>query len=102
MFRNEQPLGYLYPERRLYLVRQDILSETAILPGLFADWLITLGEQLKDTPEQERWMVRIQYQPFVRLVWLGAILIASAAALSGTRKLFKHRFSNQESMRNTS
>ena len=85
--RGQQDMQLLQPERRLYSVRQNILSETAILPGLFADWLITLGEQITE----ERWMLRIQYQPFVRLIWIGACMIALAAFFSAWKKFARGR-----------
>ena len=90
VYEQQKPITYLYPEKRLYLVRQNILSETAIWPGLFADWLITLGEQIKDESgsAEERWMVRIQYQPFVRLIWLSMFCIGLAAILAILRTWF--------------
>jgi len=65
----------IFPQKLIYVAREQAMSETAILPGLFQDIYIALGQQLDDST----WSVRICYKPFVRWIWLGAILMACAA-----------------------
>ncbi len=62
----------LYPQKRLYLATELPMTETAILPGLFQDIYIALGQQL----DTNTWSARIYYKPFVRWIWLGAIIMA--------------------------
>lgn len=76
----------LYPEKRLYVIQGSALSETAIDPGFFRDIYIALGEKLP----QGAWSARIYYKPFVRWIWLGAIMIAFGALLAAWgRRTFK-------------
>lgn len=68
----------LYPEKRFYIPREMPLSETAIDPGFFRDLYVALGEPLSS----ERWSMRIYVKPFVRWLWLGAILMAAGGFLA--------------------
>ncbi len=76
------PSGYvetvLEPEKRLYTVQRMPLSEVAIQPGLTRDLYVALGESLADGI----WAVRIYYKPFVRWLWLGAVLMALGGMLA--------------------
>lgn len=75
----------LEPEKRFYPVQQMPLTETAIDAGLFRDLYVALGEPL----ENGAWAIRVHYKPFVRLMWLGGLLIAlgSIMALLDRRKI---------------
>lgn len=75
-------LTTLQPERRLYLARETLMSETAIMPGLLQDIYIALGQQINS----DTWAVRIYYKPFVRFIWLGALFMASAALFGILRR----------------
>ncbi len=70
--KNDKFITRIYPEKRLYLAQELPLTETAILPGLFQDIYIALGQQIS----AETWSARIYYKPFVRWIWLGAIIMA--------------------------
>ena len=61
----------LYPEKRIYTVRDMVMTKVDIHPGLFRDLYIALGEPL----DHEEWSVRIYYKPFIRLIWLGGIIM---------------------------
>ena len=65
----------LLPEKRFYFVHNMATTETAIDPGLFRDIYVVLGSRIG----QKQWSVRVQHKPFVRLIWLGAILMALGA-----------------------
>lgn len=68
---NQKPV-VIFPQKLIYVAREQAMSETAILPGLFRDIYIALGQQLDD----RTWSARICYKPFVRWIWLGAIFMA--------------------------
>jgi cytochrome c-type biogenesis protein CcmF len=68
----------LMPEKRLYTVQQMPMTEVAIEPGLTRDLYLALGEPLDDGS----WAVRIHYKPFVRWLWLGALLMALGGFLA--------------------
>ncbi len=79
----------LQPEKRLYTVPQMPMTEVAIYPGLFRELYLALGEPLPDGG----WAVRIHYKPFVRWIWLGAVLMAlgGLTAISDPRYRFARR-----------
>ncbi len=70
-----QHLASIFPQKLIYVARDQAMSETAILPGLFQDIYIALGQQL----DNSAWSARVCYKPFVRWIWLGAILMACGA-----------------------
>ncbi|MFC3284426.1 heme lyase CcmF/NrfE family subunit [Litchfieldella rifensis] len=66
------------PEKRLYLARGMPMTDVALRPGLFRDLYVAMGEDLGDGS----WALRIQYKPFVRWLWLGALLMAAGGLLA--------------------
>tara|TARA_B100000965_G_scaffold121410_1_gene100376 strand:+ start:61 stop:537 length:477 start_codon:yes stop_codon:yes gene_type:complete len=68
----------LYPEKRLYLSSEMPMTEAGISPGLSRDLYVTLGNIVSN----DKWTVRIYHKPLIRLIWLGAILMALGAILS--------------------
>ncbi len=67
----------MHPEKRLYTASRSVLTEAAIVPGLFRDIYVALGEDLGEGA----WAVRIQIKAFVRWIWGGALLMALGGAL---------------------
>ena len=68
----------LFPEKRLYFSSEMPMTEAGISPGFTRDLYITLGNMISDTS----WSVRIYHKPLIRLIWLGAILMAIGAVFS--------------------
>ncbi len=67
----------LKPEKRYYTFRGIAISETAIEGNLMRDWYIALGEPLADNAS----LFRIHYKPWMRLVWLGGLMMAAGMFL---------------------
>jgi cytochrome c-type biogenesis protein CcmF len=61
----------MYPEKRIYTVRDMVMTKVDIHPGIFRDLYIALGEPL----DQDYWSVRLYYKPFMRWIWFGGILM---------------------------
>jgi len=80
-------LTTLHPEKLVYLARETSISETAIMPGLWQDIYIALGQKL----DHNVWATRIYYKPFVRWIWLGAIIMACGAAVGMLQRKFALR-----------
>jgi cytochrome c-type biogenesis protein CcmF len=75
----------MQPEKRIYPVRQMILTQTAIDPSFFRDLYIALGQPLTDN----NWSARIYYKPFIRWIWLGALVMALGGLIARLpRKIF--------------
>jgi len=72
VFDGDQQVATLHPEKRLYTVQQMPMTEAGIDAGLFRDLYVALGEPLGDGA----WAVRVHVKPFVRWIWLGALLMS--------------------------
>jgi cytochrome c-type biogenesis protein CcmF len=68
----------LYPEKRIYTVRDMVMTKVAIHAGIFRDLYIALGQPL----DNDEWTVRIYYKPFIRWIWAGGILMMLGGLLS--------------------
>jgi cytochrome c-type biogenesis protein CcmF len=68
----------LRPEKRIYQVRDMVMTKVDIYPGVFHDFYLALGEPLS----QNVWSVRVYYKPFIRWIWLGGFLIGLSGLLS--------------------
>lgn len=75
----------LRPQKRFYHAHSNTMTEADIRGGLFEDFYISLGEPLSG----KDWAVRIYHKPFVRCIWLGAILMAVGALVSLLSKGFR-------------
>ncbi len=78
-------ITYLKPEKRVYLAKNTPMTEAAIDPGLFRDLYVALGEKL----ENGAWAVRIQIKPFVRWIWLGALVMGLGGLLAVSDKRYR-------------
>jgi cytochrome c-type biogenesis protein CcmF len=74
------------PEKRVYRVQQNPMTEAAIDAGFTRDLFIALGEQV-DTDGS--WAIRMYYKPFIRWIWLGALIMGFGAVLAGTDKRYR-------------
>jgi cytochrome c-type biogenesis protein CcmF len=63
------PVAALQPEKRLYRVQQNVMTEAAVDHTLARDIYVALGEPF----ENGDWGLRLYYRPMMRLVWLGGI-----------------------------
>lgn len=73
----------LLPEKRVFLVQNTMMTETAIDPGWFRDIYIALGEKL----EGGAWTARVCYKPFIRWIWMGAFMMAFGSILAAIAKM---------------
>ncbi|MFZ5562130.1 MAG: heme lyase CcmF/NrfE family subunit [Pseudomonadota bacterium] len=89
VYRGERPIGTLHPEKRIYAVQRNVMTEAAIDPGLFRDLYIALGEPLDAAGSA--WAVRIYYKPFVRWLWLGALVMAAGGLLAASDRRYRLR-----------
>src|SRR5690554_1911197 len=82
-----QPYARMSPEKRLYTARGMVMTEAAINPGFTRDLYVALGEPL----ENGAWAVRIQYKPYVRWIWLGALLMTAGGLLAASDPRYRKR-----------
>ena len=71
----------LRPEKRAYSRGGQIMTEAAIEPGLTRDLYVSLGEPLDQTGT---WAVRVYFKPFIRWIWLGALMMMAGGILAAS------------------
>ncbi len=76
--KNNHHITYLQPEKRIYLVREMVMTKVAIHPGLFRDLYLALGELFAEND----WSIRLYYKPFIRWIWFGAFIMMMGGLLS--------------------
>lgn len=87
--RNEEGrlLTTLTPEKRLYPVRGMPMTQVAIDWGLLKDVYVAMGEELAE----DAWAMRIHYKPYVRWLWLGALIAALGGILAISDRRYRTR-----------
>ena len=77
----------MLPEKRNYRASGQVMTEAAIDGALHRDLYVSLGEPLTG----EAWAVRLYVKPFVRCIWLGALMIALGGLLAAGDKRYRRR-----------
>jgi cytochrome c-type biogenesis protein CcmF len=83
--RDGVPVGTMHPEKRSYASGGQVMTEAAIDPGITRDVYVALGEPLGGGS----WAVRVHVKPFVRWIWLGAVLMALGGFVAATDRRFR-------------
>ncbi|MEC9359611.1 MAG: heme lyase CcmF/NrfE family subunit [Pseudomonadota bacterium] len=79
--RNDREIAVLHPEKRLYRVQRNVMTDADVDHSPIRDLYASLGEPLTDDPSGE-WALRLYYKPMMRLVWGGASLMAIGGLLA--------------------
>ncbi len=79
------PVAMLYPEKRVYTVQTNPMTEPGIQTGVFRDLYVSLGEPLNEN----EWGFRIYYRPFIQWVWIGTLLMALGGLLGAMDKRYR-------------
>jgi cytochrome c-type biogenesis protein CcmF len=76
----------LYPEKRVYRVQQNPMTEAAIDTGLTRDLYVALGEAVDGGAA---WIVRVYVKPFIDWIWGGAFMMALGGLLAATDRRYR-------------
>ncbi len=88
VFEDGSIIATLHPQKRRYNAqRGQTMTEAAIDNGFFRDLYVALGEPLGESA----WAVRVHYKPFVRWIWLGALLMAFGGGFAALDKRYRMR-----------
>ncbi len=68
----------LRPEKRIYRVQTNPMTEASIDAGWGRDLFVALGEGLGEGA----WSVRIQYKPLIRFIWFGCLIMALGGVIA--------------------
>ena len=85
--RDGRPVAVLDPEKRLYTVQQQQMTEAAIHTRPTRDLYVSLGDPLPGT--EDTWLVRIQHKPFIAWLWGGCLLMALGGALAASDRRYR-------------
>jgi cytochrome c-type biogenesis protein CcmF len=89
--RDGKPVATMRPEKRVYRVQQNPMTEAAINSGFTRDLYVSLGEPVGG----DAWIVRVYYKPFVDWIWGGAVLMALGGLLAASDR--RYRVARRES-----
>ena len=85
--RNGREITKLYPQKRVYRVQKNAMTEAGIDGGWNRDLFVAMGEPLGDGA----WSLRLQYKPMVRFIWLGALVMAIGGFLAVCDRRYRQR-----------
>ncbi len=92
--RDGRPVTTLYPERRVYTVQEQVMTEAAIDPGLTRDLYVSLGDPVSDERGSGAWLIKIQHKPFIDWIWGGCLIMALGGLLAASDR--RYRFSEKK------
>jgi cytochrome c-type biogenesis protein CcmF len=92
VYKNTSLYTRLHPENRQYLSGGNKMTEAAIDAGFTRDLYVALGEKL----DSNAWALRVHYKPFVRWIWLGALLMAFGGVLAVIDKRYRLKVSQKQ------
>jgi cytochrome c-type biogenesis protein CcmF len=95
--KNNHEVTRLYPQKRQYAQRGNTMTEAAIDPGFLRDLYVSLGEPLDQNGQA--WAVRIYHKPFIRWIWLGALLIMAGGLLAAANKRYRRKIAVDKTVR---
>jgi cytochrome c-type biogenesis protein CcmF len=84
--REGKPVTVMYPERRIYTVQEQVMTEAAISPGLTRDLYVSLGDPLD---ANGTWLVKVQHKPFIDWIWVGCLIMALGGVLAASDRRYR-------------
>ncbi len=82
------------PEKRIYRVQQNPMTEAAIVTGLTRDLYVSLGEPV----EGAAWIVRVYVKPFIDWIWGGALMMAFGGLLAATDRRYRAKVRREQEL----
>ena len=82
-FEDNKDLSTIITEKRTYSPSGQLTTEAGIKAEPFKDLYISMGDNL----EANIWSFKVQIKPFIRWIWLGALLIAIGSFFAGARQI---------------
>ncbi len=82
-----QPVTEMFPEKRIYRVQRNPMTEAAIASRIQGDLYVQLGEVIQG----ETWLVRIWVKPFVSWIWFGCLMMGLGGLLAVTDRRYRNR-----------
>jgi len=77
----------LTPEKRIYRVQQNPMTEAAIDAGLTKDLYVSLGEEV----DGGAWIIRVYVKPFIDWIWGGCMLMALGGLFAVSDRRYRRK-----------
>ena len=91
--KNGEEIAQMRPEKRVYRVQQNPMTEAAIRSRPMGDIYVSLGQ----ASEGNAWVVRLYYKPFVTWIWGGCVLMALGGAVAASDRRYRTARREQDS-----
>lgn len=85
--RDGKTVAVLRPQKRIYRVQQNPMTEAGVHSNAWRDLYVSMGEQL---PSGE-WVLRVQYKPFIAWIWGGCLLMMAGGVLAMADRRYRQR-----------
>ncbi len=82
---NGKTVTTLHPEKRIYRVQSNPMTEAAIDAGITRDLYVSMGEQV----EGGAWIIRVYHKPFVNWIWGGCLIMALGGVLAASDRRYR-------------
>lgn len=93
VMRSGKLVSQLHPEKRVYRVQQNPMTEADIDAGVTRDLYVSLGEPV----ESGAWIVRVYVKPFINWIWGGCLLMALGGLLAVSDRRYRSKSGAQNS-----
>jgi cytochrome c-type biogenesis protein CcmF len=92
--RDGKEIAVLHPQKRIYRVQKNPMTEAGIDSGLTRHLLVSMGEPLGDGS----WSLRLQYKPMVRFIWMGAFTMALGGLIAAFDRRYRKRVTAEDAV----
>jgi len=83
----ERKVADMLPEKRIYRVQSNPMTEAAIHTRISGDMYVSLGEPL----DANTWTLRVYIKPFVDWIWGGCLLMAIGGGVAASDRRYRAR-----------
>jgi cytochrome c-type biogenesis protein CcmF len=88
-------VAHLFPEKRRYPSTRNAMTEAAIDSRITRDFYVALGNRGTD----DAWSVRLYVKPFLSLIWIGIVMIATGGLIGVSGVVKSARAATTNTMR---
>jgi cytochrome c-type biogenesis protein CcmF len=83
--REGREIAQMHPEKRVYRVQSNPMTEADINVGFTRDLYVSLGQ----ATDGDAWIVRVYYKPFVSWIWGGCVFMALGGLLAASDRRYR-------------
>jgi cytochrome c-type biogenesis protein CcmF len=85
--RSGSVVATLHPEKRIYRVQQNPMTEADIDAGVTRDLYVSMGEEV----DNGAWIIRVYVKPFINWIWGGCMLMALGGLMAVADRRYRRK-----------